>query len=126
MIGVLKSIEVGTRDCNKSITKTVRYVRSILMELDFPETEPTPIYEDNASAIEIVNASKPTERSRHIDIRFFAIQEWKENGDIKMLHIPGVINPSDDLTKPLGWVLHERHARYMMGHSKSPSNMPPD
>ena len=33
-----------------------------------------------------------------------------------MKHIPGVINPADDLTKPLGYVLHSRHARYMMGH----------
>ena len=96
--------------------KTVRFIRSVLTELGFHQMEPTPIYEDNASAIEIINASKPTGRSRHIDIRFFAIQDWKRNNDIKMVHIPGVINPADDLTKPLGWVLHSRHARYIMGH----------
>jgi hypothetical protein len=96
--------------------KTVRFIRSVLTELGLPQLSPTPIYEDNASAIEIVNASKPTGRSRHIDIRFFAIQDWKRNNDIKMVHIPGVINPADDLTKPLGWILHSRHARYIMGH----------
>ena len=42
-------------------------------------------------------------------IRFFAIQDWKEEGDLKMVHIPSTLNPSDDLTKPLGWVLHSRH-----------------
>eukprot|EP00957_Ditylum_brightwellii_P210372 15364893-Ditylum_brightwellii.AAC.4 len=61
---------------------------------------------DNISAINMINASIPTERSRHIDIQHFAIQEWKERGDIVMAHIPGVLNPSDDLTKPLGWILH--------------------
>ena len=96
--------------------KTAKYLRSVLIELGFPQNEPTPIYEDNASAIEIINAQKPTERSRHIEIRFFAIQDWKMKGEIKMLHIPGVINPADDLTKPLGWILHARHARYIMGH----------
>jgi hypothetical protein len=96
--------------------KTAIYLRSVLNELGFPQDEPTPIYEDNASAIEIINAQKPTERSRHIEIRFFAIQDWKMKGEIKMLHIPGVINPADDLTKPLGWILHSRHARYIMGH----------
>ena len=45
------------------------------------------------------NARVPTERTRHIDIRFFAIQGWKEQGDIILRHIPGIINPSDDLTK---------------------------
>jgi len=38
-----------------------------------------------------------------------------EAGDIVMRHIPGIINPADDLTKPLGWVLHARHARRIMG-----------
>ena len=33
-----------------------------------------------------------------------------------MVHIPGILNPSDDLTKPLGWVLHSRHCRRLMGH----------
>ena len=33
-----------------------------------------------------------------------------------MEHIPGIINSADDLTKPTGWVLHERHARRTMGH----------
>ena len=96
--------------------KTARYLRSILRELGFEQSDPTPIYEDNMSAIDIVNSNKPTERSRHIDIRFFAIQDWKARGDIELFHIPGAINPADDLTKPLGYVLHKRHARYIMGH----------
>ena len=33
-----------------------------------------------------------------------------------MKHIPGVLNPSDDMTKPLGWILHARHCRRIMGH----------
>ena len=33
-----------------------------------------------------------------------------------MEHLPGILNPSDDLTKPLGWVLHARHARRSMEH----------
>ena len=96
--------------------KTARYIRSVMAELGFQQEGPTPIYEDNESAITIVNSRKPTERSRHIDIRFFAIQDWKARGDIELFHIPGVINPADDLTKPLGFVLHARHARYIMGH----------
>ena len=96
--------------------KTVRYIRSVLKELGLPQNRPTPIYEDNASAIDIINAKKPTERSRHIEIRFFAIQDWKDGGEIELKHIPGVINPADDLTKPLGWVLQARHSRYIMGH----------
>ena len=97
--------------------KTAKYIRSILAELGFAQTEPTPIYEDNKPTIDIVASSKPTERTRHIDIRYFAIQDWvHKTRDIDLLHILGKINPSDDLTKPLGRVLHERHAQYIMGH----------
>ena len=59
----------------------------------------------------MANARVPAERSRHVDTQHFAIQDWKEAGDIIMSFIPGIINPSDDLTKPLGWILHAQHAR---------------
>ena len=96
--------------------KHVRYLRSILTELRFPQGLPTPLYCDNKSAINMINAKVPTERSRHIDIQHFAIQDWKESGDLIMKHISGIINASDNLTKPLSWILHERHAPRLMGH----------
>ena len=88
----------------------------MLRELGFPQEYPTPIYEENDPTIDILNSSIPHERTRHIDVRFFAIQVWNEAGDIIMHRVPGVINPADDITKPLGWVLHSRHARYLVGH----------
>jgi len=30
--------------------------------------------------------------------------------DIILIHLPGVVNPADMLTKALGWALHHRHA----------------
>ena len=96
--------------------KTARHLRSMLNQLGFPRLKPTRIFEDNTSTIKIVNARVHTERSRHIDIRLFAIQSWKEQDNIILHHIPGIINPSDDLTKPLGWVLHSIHAPRLMGH----------
>ena len=90
-------------------------------ELGFEELEPTPIHIDNQAALKIINDNQaPTARTRHIDIRFFSIQDWRNNGDIIMVHIPGIWNPSDDLTKALGWVLHQRHCRRLMGHFKIP------
>ena len=98
--------------------KTAKYVRLVLCKLAFEKTEPTPIYEDNKPTIDIVALlQKPTEQTRHIDIQFFAIQDWiHKSKDILLSHIPGVINPSNNLTKPLGRVLHKRHARYIMGY----------
>ena len=64
----------------------------------------------------MINAKVPTERLHHINIQHFAIQDWKDAGDLIMQHICGTINASDNLTKPLGWKLHEQHARLLMGH----------
>ena len=97
--------------------KLTRYLRCILKQLGEEQTAPTDIYIDNLSALKIINDNcSPTERTRHMALRFFAIQDWREDGDIIMKHIPGVLNPSDDMTKPLGWVLHARHCRRIMGH----------
>ena len=46
-----------------SCAKIALYQRSILYELDFACKEPTPIYEDNASTIDIVNSFVPTKRA---------------------------------------------------------------
>ena len=103
-----------------SAAKIVLYLRSILADLGFPQNNPTTLYEDNDSTIKIVNSGVPTERSRHIDIPYFAIQDWKRDLYIKMQFISGKINPADALTKPLGWVLHNRHVRRLFGHFTIP------
>ncbi|KAI2496066.1 retrotransposon [Fragilaria crotonensis] len=100
--------------------KIAKYLRSILLELGYPQTSPTTLYEDNAAAILMVNAQRPTPRSRHIDIQHFAIQEWKANREIVLEHIPGIVNSADSLTKSLGSTLHHRHARRLMGHYGAP------
>jgi hypothetical protein len=64
---------------------------------------------DNQASITIINEHKPTTHSRHIDIQHFAIYEWRAAGDIIVHHILGVINPSDQTTKPICRALLSRH-----------------
>ena len=98
-----------------SCAKIALYLQSILYELGFECNEPTPIYKDNASTILIYSAVS-TEHTQHIYVKYFAIQDWKEWGCIQPIHIPGILNPSSHLTKPLGWVVHSRHYRQFMRH----------
>ena len=79
---------------------------TVLQELGFPMPGPTILYKDNAAAIKIINARHTTKHSRHIQIQWFAIQDWKEQGDVEMRFISGSVDPCDDLTKPVGWILH--------------------
>jgi len=65
-----------------------------MTDLGFPPKGPTVTCCDNQLAINVVNARVPTECSCHIDIQHFAIQDWKESGEIVMEFISGVINPT--------------------------------
>ena len=103
-----------------STAKAIKYFRSILDELGIKQDGPTMMYGDNQAAIMMANAKKPTERSRHIDIQYFALQEWEQRGIVLLDHIAGTVNPSDALTKALGWVLHRRHCTRLMGMAGSP------
>jgi hypothetical protein len=96
--------------------KFAKYFRSILHDLGFPPDAPTALYEDNEAAIAMVNENRPTPRVRHLDTQYFAIQEWRQAGHIQLFHIPGIINPADQQTKPLASRLHNRHVRRLMGH----------
>jgi len=96
--------------------KMARYLQSVLKDLGFAQGQPTTLYENNEAAIAMTNQCKPTTHSRHIDVQFFAIQDWREQGDILMKHIPGILNMADNSTKALGWILYHRHARHAMGH----------
>ena len=71
------------------------------------------------AAILMANAGKPTERSRHIDIQYFDLQEWVERKLAKLHHILGIANPANYFTKALGWVLHFHHITRLMGHCGS-------
>jgi len=96
--------------------KIARYLCSVLKDLGFAQEHPTVLYEDNQAAITMINQQKPTTCSRHIDVQFFAIQDWHRLGDIVMKHIAGILNLADDSTKVLGWILHHCHTCQAMGH----------
>ena len=101
--------------------KAIKHQHSVLNDLGLLSPKATIIYEDNKAAIDMINKSKPMARSRHINVQHFAIQEWRNRGEVEMRHVPGIINPADDETKALSWILHSRHSRQTMGHY-GPSN----
>ena len=110
------SIAISSLVASITACKVVLYIRSILADLNFTQHDPTPIHEDIAASILIVNSGKPTPRTRHVK-PYFAIQQWKSRGYLLLLAIAGIINIADALTKALAWILHHRHARRgAMGH----------
>jgi hypothetical protein len=91
------------------------YCRSILWDLGIPQEAATILYEDNDGATAMANAGKPTSRSRHIDIKYYALQEWVERDLMVLSRIDTSQNMADSYTKPLPRILFYRHNDYNMG-----------
>ena len=92
------------------------FVRSILWDLDVPQEAATVAYEDNDGCTAMGNAQKPTPRTRHIDITYFALCDWVELDLIILECIDTSINIADHFTKILRQTLFHRHADYLLGH----------
>jgi hypothetical protein len=72
----------------------------------------------------MVDAQAPTRRTRHVDIRYFALLQWSDTGQIKATAIPTASNISDSMTKPTGRIKFHQHADLFMGRVP-PQYVPP-
>ena len=104
-----------------STGKVAHYLCFLLKDLGYEQSVPTPICIGNLPALQMINNnSSPTEQTRHVHIRYFSLQDWRQDGDIIMVHILGIVNPLDPLSKPVGFVLHSQHYCRNMGHYYPP------
>ena len=97
--------------------KSILYVRSILEEINIPQPHATVLHIDNRGALLMGNAQQPTRRTKHVDIKKFALQDWIEQDLLIMRSIKTSDNSADAMTKTLGRQLHYRHFDYIMGHN---------
>ena len=100
--------------------KYILYLRTILQEIRLRQEEATILckdnQEDNQGALLMANAQKPTKSTRHLDIKYFSLQEWVKNDLIELKRISTHDNWSDAmLTKAQGRTLFHRHMNYILG-----------
>ena len=103
--------------------KATIYMRTILADLGFEQDNPTQLLIDNTGAVFMVDAQAPTKRTRHVDIRYFALLQWSNSGQLKAEAIPTDANISDSLTKATGRIKFHQHADQYMGRTP-PSYVP--
>ena len=95
--------------------KLALYIRSILNELHIPQEAATAIYEDNQGCLFMAAAKKPTKKTRHVEIRHYALLDWIDQDLLEIKKIHTHDNCSDTLTKPLAKTLFYRHTDTLMG-----------
>ena len=100
---------------DNNIRKIALFVRSIIWNLGIPQRASTVLYEDNDTAIAMVNAQKFTPHAQHMDIKYKVLVQWVDRNLIHLDHVDTKQNMVDHFTKPLGPQLFCRHTDYIMG-----------
>ena len=78
----------------------VLFARELIGEMGYPQTKPTVVHQDNKSTIALIKAGKAcSERSRHINIRYFWIKEQVEKGQLQVQYTPTEVMLANLFTK---------------------------
>ena len=90
-------------------------IRGILEEIRLEQLEPTTLYLDSSSAIDLSNDPMHYNKSKHVARRDLFIRELVENNVVKTKFIPTAKNTADVLTKPLNKALFTAHRAKLLG-----------
>jgi hypothetical protein len=78
------------------------HVRKFLIGQGYKETPALELLQDNMGSMALIKKGRPaSQRTRHMDIRFFWIKERVDNGEINVKHLPTGDMFANVLTKPL-------------------------
>jgi hypothetical protein len=94
-------------------TQEAIWLRQLLRDL-FVDHRTITLFEDNAAAISLIRDARFSERTKHVEIKYFFLREKIEAGDLALEYIETAKNIADIFTKPLGRVIFER-LRIMLG-----------
>jgi len=90
------------------------YLRRLLCDLSFPQSEPTVIYQDNKAAIDMSKNPVKHKSMKHIELRVNKIRELVDENVVQMKWISTDHMLADIFTKPLGFVKHEKAAKMLL------------
>lgn len=95
---------VALSDASNQILWTNNFLR-----MQGHHTGPAIIFQDNLSTIQLIANGQPnSERTRHVDIRYFFLHDRQQKGDVKLIYKRTEDMTADILTKPLQGDLFRR------------------
>jgi hypothetical protein len=83
------------------------WLRGLLSELGWDQTEPSVIWQDNQSTLQMVDGHRNHQASKHINVKYHFTGEQVELGYLELVYCPTEEMVADILTKPLGRESHE-------------------
>jgi Reverse transcriptase (RNA-dependent DNA polymerase) len=80
----------------------IMWMRYFFEEIGHGTREPSPLFMDSASAIQVAKNPEHQSTMKHVHRHHHWVRERVEAGDIVVRHVPGTENVADIFTKPLG------------------------
>ena len=80
-------------------SKEILFFRQLMKEIDCEMSAPTVLFEDNQSCIAFSKNNTNHDRSKHIDIRAYALRDCVRDDVIKLVHVDTKNQLADMLTK---------------------------
>ena len=97
-------------------------IRVMMEFLDFPQVNPTIIFEDNAACIQMSRNPAHTSRTKHIDLLRFYLKELVNRHIIQLDSVSTRDQHAEFLTKAVSFDKLQYHHRSISGYSPSSSN----
>ena len=96
------------------------HLQSILSKVGCQQHKPTTLHVDNHGALFVANAKQPTCRTRHMDTKTFALQDWTKEEKPALNKVNTKDNAADHFTKALGQIKFFKQTDTLMGqkHAK--------
>ena len=94
--------------------KEVMFVYQLIKGVGIKVSLPIVVRVDNVGAIFMSKNITTTGRTKHVDVRFKYVNEYVEEGIVKIVFVRSNENDSDIFTKKLGTDLHGKHSRKMV------------
>ena len=98
--------------------KTILHLRSALKELGYEQHEPTTLHTDNQGALHMANAEQPTRRTRHMDAKAFAMQQWTKEQCPVLESMNAKTNAADHFSEASGRIKFHEQTDVTMGRRK--------
>jgi hypothetical protein len=115
--GVATSSTAAEYVAASKCSDTLTWLRRLAAGMGFPQSAPTPMFEDNRGCRLLSENPHNKERTRHIDIARFNVREHVKQGVCRLVDCPTFDMHADPLTKALPGPSLARHRSVMLGHA---------
>ena len=122
----MKSVTLSSSEAEyvslSEAAKEVKFIIQVIESMGIKVKKPVTIRVDNVGAIFIANNVTTSPRTKHIDVRYRFVNEFIEDGIIKVIFVKTEENDSDGFTKNLNGDLYEKHKTKFIADKKEIEN----